>query len=63
MWKYFYSLAPIFVVSTKYIDPWVLEFVVSNITGNNQRENYISLNFNFCDLSEPRNPRKLERHY
>jgi len=29
------SLAPIFVVSTKCIDPWVVEFVVSNITGNN----------------------------
>ena len=25
-----------FVVSTKWIDPWGLEFVVSNITGNNQ---------------------------
>ena len=34
--KYFYSLAPIFVVSTKCIDPWVLEFVVSNITGDHQ---------------------------
>jgi cellulose synthase/poly-beta-1,6-N-acetylglucosamine synthase-like glycosyltransferase len=27
--KYFYSLAHIVVVSTKCIDPWVLEFVVS----------------------------------
>jgi len=36
LWKYFYSLASIFVVSTKYIDPWLLEFVVSNITDNNQ---------------------------
>jgi hypothetical protein len=29
LWKYFYSLTPMFVVSTNYIDPWVLEFVVS----------------------------------
>ena len=41
--KYFYSLPPIFVVSTKFIEQWVLEFVVSNIiTGNNQWENCIS---------------------
>ena len=33
--KYFYSLASIFVISIEYSDPWVLEFVVSNITGNN----------------------------
>jgi hypothetical protein len=38
LWKYFYSLAPIFVVSTKCIDPWVLEFMVLNITGNNPWE-------------------------
>jgi len=25
LWKYFYSLARIFMVSTKCIDPWVLE--------------------------------------
>ena len=30
--KDFYSLTPIFVVSTKCIYPWVLEFVVANIT-------------------------------
>ena len=36
LWKYFHSLAPIFVVSLKCIDPWILEFVVSNITGNSQ---------------------------
>ena len=63
--NYFYSLTPIFVVSTKCIDPWVLEFVVSNITantGNNQWENCISLDFNFHGLSEPPNPRKLESH-
>jgi len=59
---YFYSLAPTFVVSTKFIDPWVLEFVVSNITGNNQWENYISLDFYFRGLSGPRNQRKLETH-
>ena len=46
-WKYFYSSAPILVVSTKCIDPWVLEFVIWNTTGNNQWENCISLNFNF----------------
>ena len=33
--NYFYSLASILVISIKYSDPWVLEFVVSNITGNN----------------------------
>jgi hypothetical protein len=36
-----------FVVSTKYIDPWILEFVVSNVTANNQCENCILLDFNF----------------
>jgi hypothetical protein len=50
------------MVSTKCIDPWVLEFVVSNTTGNNQWENCISLDFEFCGLKEPRNPRKLEPH-
>jgi hypothetical protein len=29
-------------------DLWVLEFMISNITGNNQRGNCISLDFNFC---------------
>ena len=33
LWKYLYSLAQIFMVSTKYIDPWILELIVSNITG------------------------------
>jgi hypothetical protein len=60
--KYFYSLTSIFVVSTTCIDPWVLEFVVLNSTGNNQCENDISLDFNFHRLSEARNPRKLEPH-
>ena len=46
----------------KYIDPWVLEFVVSNITDKNQWENCNSLDFNFRSLSEPRNQRKLEPH-
>ena len=49
-----------FVVSMKCIDPWVLEFVVSNITGNNQWENCISLDFNVRVFSERQNPRKLE---
>jgi len=40
-------LAPIFVVSTKYIDPWILEFLVSNTTDNSQWENCILLDFNF----------------
>jgi hypothetical protein len=48
--KYFYLFPPIFVVSIKWIDPWVLEFTVSNTTGNNQWENYISLDFNFRGL-------------
>ena len=51
-----------FVVSTNCSDPWVLEFMVSNTTGNNQWENCISLDFYFCGLSGPRNPRKLEPH-
>ena len=37
----------IFMVSTKCIDTWVLIFMVSNTTGNNQWENCISLDFNF----------------
>ena len=58
---YFYSLAPIFVLSTKCIDSWVLEYVVSNTTSNNnQWENCISLDFYFRGLNGPRNPRKLE---
>jgi hypothetical protein len=51
LWKYLYSLAPIFVVSAKYIDPWVFEFVLSNSTDNNQWENCISLHFLFRGLS------------
>jgi len=62
LWKYFYSQAPIFVASTKCIDPLVLEWVISNTTGYNQWEDYISLDFNFHGLSEPRNPQKLEPH-
>jgi len=50
------------VVSTKCIDPWVLEFVASHITGNNQWEISISLDFVFGDLSWPRNQWKLEPH-
>jgi hypothetical protein len=41
---------PIFVVSTKCIDPWVLEFVVSNITDNNQWENCISTEYSDITL-------------
>ena len=48
------SLKVFCVVSTKCIDPWVLEFVVSNIKGNNQWENCISLDFYFRGLSGPR---------
>jgi hypothetical protein len=43
----FYSLAQIFVDSTKCIDPWVIKFVVSNITGNNQWEDCIRWIFIF----------------
>jgi len=39
------------VVSAKYIYPWVLQFVVSNITANNQLENCILLDFYFRGLS------------
>ena len=62
LWKYFYLLATIFMVFTKCIDLLVLEFVVSNITGNYKWENCISLDFNFRGLSELRNPLKLEPH-
>jgi hypothetical protein len=50
------------VVSTKCIDPWDLEFMVSTITGNNQWENCISLEFNVRALIAPRNQRKCEPH-
>jgi hypothetical protein len=59
LWKYFYSLAPIFVVSTKCIDPWVLSFVVSNITDNNEWGNCIPLDFYFRGLNGPRNQQKI----
>jgi hypothetical protein len=36
-----------FVISSKFIDPWVLEFMVSNTTSNTQWGNCISLDFNF----------------
>jgi hypothetical protein len=42
------------VVSTKCIDPWDLEFVVLNTTGNNQWENCILLNFYFRGLGRPK---------
>jgi hypothetical protein len=47
---------------TNHSHPWVLEIVVSNITSNNQWENCILLDLNFCGLSEQRNPQKLEPH-
>ena len=50
------------MISTKCIDPWVLEFMVSNMTGNNLWENCISLEFYFRGLSGPRNQQKLEPH-
>jgi hypothetical protein len=59
--KLFYPLAPIVLVSTKCNDPWVLEFVVSNITGNNQWGNCISLDFYFC-VSGLCYQQKLEPH-
>jgi len=55
-------MASISVVSTKCIDLWVLEFVVSNTTGKNQWENCISLDFYFRGFSGPRNQRKFEPH-
>ena len=36
--------------------------MVSNITGNNQWENCISLDFYFHGFSGPRNQQKLEPH-
>ena len=63
LWKYFYSMAPKFVFSTKCSDPYVLEFVLSNITSNNQWENCILLDYKLQEgLSEPLNPRKLDPH-
>jgi len=50
LWKHYCSLAPIFVVSSKCIDPHVLEFRVSNTTCNNQWKDCISLHFTFCGL-------------
>jgi hypothetical protein len=41
---------PIFVFSTKCIDSWVLEFVVSNSIGNRHWKNYILLDFDFHSL-------------
>ena len=43
------------MVSTKCIDPGALEFVVSNITGNDQWGNCIGMNCYFRGLSGPRN--------
>jgi hypothetical protein len=51
---------PVFALSP--IDPWVLEFVVAKITGNNQWEKCNLLDFYFRGLSGPRNQRKLELH-
>ena len=60
--KCFYLLAPIFVVSTKCIDPWVLEFMVSNIIGDQQMGKLYFVGFFFRGLSEPQNQRKLVPH-
>ena len=61
--KYLYSLVPAFVVLLNAVIHWYLNiFGVSNTTSNNQWENCISLDFNFCGLSEPRKPSKLEPH-
>jgi hypothetical protein len=51
-----------FVVSAKCIDPWILEFMVLNITGNNLWENCILLDFYFRGLNVPRNQQKMEPH-
>ena len=55
LWKYFYSLAFIWLVSTKCVDPWVPILVVSSTTGNRQWKHCISVDFR--GLSETR---KLE---
>ena len=47
-----------FVVSAQCIDPWILEFVVLNITGNSLWENCILLDFYFRGLNVPRNQQK-----
>jgi len=52
-------MAPISVISTKCIDTWVLEFMLLNITGNNQWENSISLDFNLRGLSETTKSMKI----
>jgi hypothetical protein len=53
-------VGPNFVISTKCVDPWDFEFVVSNITDNNQWENCTSFDFYFRGLSGQRNQWKLE---
>ena len=51
---YFYLLLPIlWFLRNALIQEMLLEFVVSNTTGNNQWDNCISLDFNFRGLSEP----------
>lgn len=56
LWKYFYLLAPISVVSAKCLDPRVLQFVVSNITCNSQWDNCVSFDFSLLRVSEPWHP-------
>jgi len=41
------------VVSIKYIDPWALECMVTNVTGNNQWGNCFPLDVYVRDLSGP----------
>jgi hypothetical protein len=63
MWKYFCSLAILFVISTKCSAPWVLEFVVSSTIGDSQWDNCISLIFRLCvshkihEIHENKNPK------
>jgi len=48
---YFYSFAPIFMVSAKCIDPWLLEFVVRNTKTNNDWTRSILLDLSFRGFS------------
>jgi hypothetical protein len=59
--KSFYSFTPNFVVSTKCIDPWVIEFVVSKtLKAIINGKIVFRVIFYFHGFSGPRNQRKLE---
>jgi hypothetical protein len=59
--KSFYSFTPNFVVSTKCIDPWVIEFVVSKtLQATINGKIVFGGIFYFHGFSGPRNQRKLE---